>query len=98
MKILVTGATGKVGSRFVPRLLTKGYDVRILVRDATKAAKLAALGAEIIIGDLFDEGTLAPALEGVASGCRDGDNAGVREERTLAQALGAVRKGLKRSK
>ncbi|MGY3213385.1 NAD-dependent epimerase/dehydratase family protein [Mucilaginibacter sp. HD30] len=65
MKILVTGATGKVGSRFVPRLLTKGYDVRVLVRDAAKAANLAALGAEIIIGDLFDETTLPPALEGV---------------------------------
>ncbi|MDP9078800.1 MAG: NAD(P)-dependent oxidoreductase [Bacteroidota bacterium] len=65
MKILVTGATGKVGSRFVPRLLAKGYDVRILVRDAAKANTLASLGAEIAIGDLFDEATLKPAVTGV---------------------------------
>jgi uncharacterized protein YbjT (DUF2867 family) len=40
MRILVTGATGKVGSRFVPRMLAKGHDVRILVRDAAKATTL----------------------------------------------------------
>ena len=65
MKILVTGATGKVGSRFVPRLLAKGYDVRILARDPGKADALAALGAEIAIGDLFDEPTLKPGVAGV---------------------------------
>jgi nucleoside-diphosphate-sugar epimerase len=65
MKILVTGATGKVGSRFVPRLLAKGYDVRILVRDAAKAANLVALGAEAVTGDLFDTSSLAPAVAGV---------------------------------
>lgn len=65
MKILVTGATGKVGSRFVPRLLANGYDVRVLVRDSAKAAELAIRGAEIAIGDLYDEKTLAPAMQGV---------------------------------
>ena len=65
MKILVTGATGKVGSRFVPRLLAKGHDVSILVRDATKASTLAELGASVVIGDLFNADTLPPALEGI---------------------------------
>jgi nucleoside-diphosphate-sugar epimerase len=65
MKILVTGATGKVGSRFVPRLLAKGYNVRILVRDASKAAALAALGAEVVTGDLFHAASLTPALANV---------------------------------
>lgn len=65
MKILVTGATGKVGSRFVPRLLMKGYNVRVLVRDAAKASALAALGAEVVTGDLFDAGSLMPAVMGV---------------------------------
>ncbi|MEO3404918.1 NAD(P)-dependent oxidoreductase [Mucilaginibacter sp. CAU 1740] len=61
MKILVTGATGKVGSRFVPRLIAKGYDVTILVRDANKALP----GARVIVGDLYDPATLQPALEGM---------------------------------
>lgn len=65
MKILVTGATGKVGSRFVPRLLAKGHDVRILVRDAAKASALIELGAEVVIGDLFSAATLPPAVEGI---------------------------------
>ena len=65
MKILVTGATGKVGSRFVPRLLAKGHQVRILVRDAAKAAALAELGAELITGDLFRTDTLKTAVAGM---------------------------------
>jgi nucleoside-diphosphate-sugar epimerase len=65
MKILVTGATGKVGSRFVPRLLAKGHDVSILVRDAAKASTLAELGARVVIGDLFNEDTLPPAVQGI---------------------------------
>jgi nucleoside-diphosphate-sugar epimerase len=65
MKILVTGATGKVGSRFVPRLLAKGYQVNILVRDASKADSLRDLGATLFVGDLFDESTLVPAVAGV---------------------------------
>jgi nucleoside-diphosphate-sugar epimerase len=58
-KVLVTGATGNVGSRFVPRLLAKGYGVRILVRHAIASA------AEVVIGDLNDAGTLPAAVTGV---------------------------------
>ena len=65
MKILVTGATGKVGSRLVPRLLAKGYDVRILVRDAVKASALVELGAKVVTGDLYNTDTLPPAVEGM---------------------------------
>ena len=35
--ILVTGATGKVGSHFVPRLLQREHPVRLLVRRAEQA-------------------------------------------------------------
>jgi len=65
MKILVTGATGKVGSRFVPRLLAKGYEVSILVRDAAKASALVELGARLVNGDLYSADTLPPAVEGI---------------------------------
>jgi nucleoside-diphosphate-sugar epimerase len=65
MKILITGATGKVGSRFVPRMLAKGYDVRILVRNAEKASAFVDLGAKLVIGDLYSAETLPPAVEGI---------------------------------
>jgi nucleoside-diphosphate-sugar epimerase len=65
MKILATGATGKVGSRFVLRLLAKGYKVQVLVRDAVKAGNLAAIDAEVVTGDLFAPATLTAAVEGV---------------------------------
>ena len=64
-KVLVTGATGKVGSRFVSRLLAKGYDVRILVRDAAKASPLAERGAGIVIGDLDNTDALSAAVKDI---------------------------------
>jgi nucleoside-diphosphate-sugar epimerase len=64
-KLLITGATGKVGSRFVSRILAKGYDVRILVRNAAKASALAELGAEVVTGDLNNAATLPPAVKDI---------------------------------
>lgn len=65
MKIFVTGATGKVGSRFVPYLLKQGHAVRILVRSAERALTLKEQGAEVILGDLLDNGNLTEAIRGV---------------------------------
>ncbi|MFI5990754.1 NAD-dependent epimerase/dehydratase family protein [Streptomyces sp. NPDC051362] len=68
MLTLVTGTTGEVGRRFVPRLLGQapaGDRVRVLVRDEARATALADLGAEIAVGDLRDAGTLGKALAGV---------------------------------
>lgn len=65
MKILVTGATGKVGSRLAKRLAARGDGVRALVRDAAKATDLAPHGIELAVGDLLDERSLAAALRDV---------------------------------
>ena len=35
-RVLVTGATGYIGGRLVPRLLDLGYQVRVLVRDPAR--------------------------------------------------------------
>ena len=65
MKILVTGATGKVGSRLAKRLAQRGDEVRALVRDRERAADLSAAGIELAVGDLLDPTTLEAAVRGV---------------------------------
>ena len=65
MKILVTGATGKVGSRLSKWLAKRGDHVRALVRDTAKAADLAGAGIELAKGDLLDATSLAAAVRGV---------------------------------
>lgn len=65
MKILVTGATGKVGSRLSKWLARRGDHVRALVRDPAKAADLAAAKIEIVKGDLLDTESLAAAVRGL---------------------------------
>lgn len=67
---LVTGATGQVGQRFVPRLLqwrAEGEQVRVLVRDPARAEHFTALGAEAVIGDLREESDRAKALDGATA-------------------------------
>jgi nucleoside-diphosphate-sugar epimerase len=63
--ILVTGATGKVGSHLVPRLLAHGLPVRALVRPGPNVQKLRDQGAEIVEGDLLRAGSLELGLRGV---------------------------------
>jgi len=65
MKILVTGATGKVGSRLTKRLAQRGDQVRALVRDRTRAAYLREDRIELIEGDLLDADSLTAAAHGV---------------------------------
>jgi uncharacterized protein YbjT (DUF2867 family) len=65
-RVLVTGATGKVGSRLIPRLLEQpGVAVRALARNAAKAAPLAAAGAELVLGSLEDSRALSLASRGI---------------------------------
>lgn len=64
MKILVTGATGKVGSRLAKRLAQKGHHVRALVRDPTRAADLGR-AIELAPGDLLAPASLAAAVRDI---------------------------------
>jgi len=62
--ILVTGATGNVGSELCRILAESGEPVRGLIRDDSRRARLPA-GVEGVVGDLNDPDSLAPALDGV---------------------------------
>jgi nucleoside-diphosphate-sugar epimerase len=52
MKILVIGGTGLVGSYLLPQLIEKEHEVYALTRDENKIAKINALGAHGILGDI----------------------------------------------
>ena len=65
--ILVTGATGKVGSEAVRLLRQRDMPVRALVRNPRKAAALAQAGAELALGDLEDPLTIDEAMAGIAT-------------------------------
>src|SRR3954452_4216843 len=64
MRVLVTGATGKVGHAIASALLDRGDQVRALVRDPKRAASVLPVGIEPIRGDVTDTESLAAAVEG----------------------------------
>jgi uncharacterized protein YbjT (DUF2867 family) len=63
--ILVTGATGTVGSFLVRKLGAAGVAARALVRGREKAEAIEKLGLEAAVGDLSRPETLGPALASV---------------------------------
>lgn len=63
-KILVTGATGTVGSATVKALLARGADVRVGVRSPDKAGEYKQAGAEVVAFDFDDVATYKGAFTG----------------------------------
>ena len=64
MKVLVTGATGIVGSNLVRALLKASHDVRVLVRPSSDARSLLNLPVERCEGDILDQESLNAAARG----------------------------------
>jgi len=65
VRVLVTGATGFIGTSLVRRLRAEQMDVRALVHSPEKAATLANLGVEIVVGDITDLKALRAAVDGI---------------------------------
>src|SRR4051795_3332829 len=59
--VMITGTTGLVGSRLLPRLIADGYDCRALVR----SDRSMPADATPVRGDLDDPNSLVPAVQGV---------------------------------
>ncbi|RMH59613.1 MAG: NAD-dependent epimerase/dehydratase family protein [Candidatus Hydrogenedentota bacterium] len=64
-KVLITGATGFVGSAVLRRLLNRGFPVRALVRRTSVRDNIRGLAVETVEGDLRDR----PSLEKALAGC-----------------------------
>jgi uncharacterized protein YbjT (DUF2867 family) len=63
MKVLVTGATGYIGGRLIPRLLDAGHEVRAMARNPDRlGARSWASQVEVVQGDLLAPETLSAAL------------------------------------
>lgn len=92
MKILVTGATGKLGSKIMESLLrtTPASDLAVSVRDPGKAEKLRSRGVEVRQGDFDQPETLDQAFDGIDRlliVSADGDNeTRIRQHANAVQA------------
>ena len=65
MRVLVTGATGFTGGHLSRALAVRGYTVRGLVRDRSRAAALRDAGVDLAEGDLRDQNQVLAACSGV---------------------------------
>ena len=62
--VLVTGASGFVGSHIVKQLVNDGREVRVLLRKTSSKKAIADLPVEIFYGDVLDPDSLVQAMEG----------------------------------
>ncbi|MCW2550173.1 MAG: dihydroflavonol 4-reductase [Mycobacterium sp.] len=65
--VMITGATGLIGSNVCKLLTEQGRRVRALVRPGSETAPLAALGVELIEGDITSADDVARAAEGTVA-------------------------------
>ncbi len=63
-RVLITGATGFVGSAVARAFCEAGYRVRVLVRESSPQTNLAGLAVEAVFGDLTRAESFTPALAG----------------------------------
>ena len=94
MRVLVTGGTGFIGSYAAIAFADAGHDVRLLVRDPAKAARVFAPHdrpvPELVVGDMTDPVAVAAALEGCDAVLHAAAHVGVADGDASAVATNAV--------
>jgi uncharacterized protein YbjT (DUF2867 family) len=96
--IVLTGATGYVGGRLLPRLLEAGHDVRCVVRDRGRAEAKLPEGATLVEGDVAGGDGLAEAAAGAdvayylvhSMGGANGDGDFAARDRRAARTFGTA--------
>src|ERR1700755_3117537 len=86
MKVVLTGATGFIGSHVLADLYKHGHEVTALVRDDAQAEAVAARGATSVVVDLYDRPTVATLL-GRADGAIHTASPGDATSANLASAV-----------
>ena len=66
MSILITGATGYIGSSLTFKLASQGHDVRILCRKTPAEPAYRMPNIKVVIGDIHDKDALRDAMTGVS--------------------------------
>jgi nucleoside-diphosphate-sugar epimerase len=100
MRVFVTGASGFIGSNVVPELIEHGHTVLGLARSDDGAAKVEAMGAEVLRGDIYD-------LDSIRKGAADSEGVihlafnhdfstfveNMQQDRTVIEAIADVLTG-----
>ena len=108
MKVLLTGATGFLGSEIARQLVAAGHDVRVTVRKTSKLDGLAGLAVEKVEADINDREAILRALDGCEAVIHTAANVSMRKRDTASifksnvegakTVLGAaLEKGVKRA-
>ena len=94
--VLVTGATGTIGSAVVRDLRRRGVATRAFVRDRARALAVLGDDVELATGDLADPSSIRTALRGVQRLllCTPNDPEQVRREVTVIDAAAEAGVGL----
>jgi nucleoside-diphosphate-sugar epimerase len=66
MRIFLAGATGVIGRRLLPMLIENGHEVTALTRQPGEVARLRALGAAAVLGDVLDRDAVLRAVRSAA--------------------------------
>ena len=90
MKVVLTGATGFIGSHVLADLCKHGHEVTALVRDDAQAEAVAARGATSVVVDLYDRPTVATLLgraDGAIHTASPGDATSANLDSAVADAV-----------